>query len=275
MTTLYEGTKRVYAQPMSRGKYNEYRGWKVPADENPADDGYLVEYVDGGRGNDSRHAGYISWSPVDVFERTYKPVLVGGMTFGQALEAIKTGQRIVRSGWNGKGMFVYLVPPASYPVQTGAAKAHFGEGAMVPYNAYMAIKNVDGTVSTWVPSVNDCLATDWGIIGDPVPESSIPPHQQRVVDEHAKLLERLRKLRAFIADSKGPFRTLDDAERHCLAHQEEVMTDLAMVLAERVAAFLPAAPEADFTLGQACDLSGGDSCEASWPTNNQPPTSQE
>ena len=74
MTTLYEGTKRVYAQPMSRGKYNEYRGWEVPADENPADDGYLVEYVDGGRGNDSRHAGYISWSPKDVFERSYKEV---------------------------------------------------------------------------------------------------------------------------------------------------------------------------------------------------------
>lgn len=83
------------------------------------------------------------------------------LNFGQALEAIKAGQRIARTGWNGKGMFVYLVPPASYPVQTGAAKAHFGEGAMVPYNAYTAIKNVDGTVSTWVPSVNDCLADDW------------------------------------------------------------------------------------------------------------------
>jgi hypothetical protein len=122
----------------------------------------------------------------DIFEATYDAAApAAGMNFGQALEAIKAGQRIVRAGWNGKGMFVYLVPPASYPVQTGAAKAHFGEGAMVPYNAYMAIKNVDGTVSTWVPSVNDCLATDWGIVGDPVPESSIPPHQQRVIDEKA------------------------------------------------------------------------------------------
>lgn len=94
----------------------------------------------------------------------------------------------------------------------------------------------------------------------PVP--GLAPHQQRVGDEHTELLERLRKLRAFIADSKGPFRTLDDAERHRLAHQEEVMTDLAMVLAERVAAFLPAAAEADFPLGQACDLSGDTACEA-------------
>lgn len=84
--------------------------------------------------------------------------------FGFALEWLKARQRVRRLGWNGKGTFVYLVPPASYPAQTGAAKEHFGERAMVPYNAYMAIKNADETVSTWVPSVNDCLAEDWEVI---------------------------------------------------------------------------------------------------------------
>ena len=88
---------------------------------------------------------------------------VDGVSFGLAVEAMLKGHKVSRAGWNGKGMFVYLVPPASYPVQTGAAKSHFGEGAMVPYNAYFAIKNVDSTVSTWVPSVNDCLASDWAI----------------------------------------------------------------------------------------------------------------
>ena len=58
---LYEGTKRLHATPMNRGDHNAYRGWQVPADENPADEGYLVEYVDDGKPNDSRHAGYISW----------------------------------------------------------------------------------------------------------------------------------------------------------------------------------------------------------------------
>lgn len=84
--------------------------------------------------------------------------------FGDALLRLKSGMRVARAGWNGKGMFVYLVPPASYPVQTGAAKAHFGEGSLVPYNAYLAIKNVDDTVSTWVPSVNDCLSEDWYVL---------------------------------------------------------------------------------------------------------------
>lgn len=97
-------------------------------------------------------------------DHTENEPLVAGLHFGQALAAIKDGRRIARAGWNGRGMFVYLVPPARYPVQTGAAKAHFGEGAMVPYNAYMAIKNVDETVSTWVPSVNDCLASDWQVL---------------------------------------------------------------------------------------------------------------
>lgn len=68
----YTGTKTVLATPMTRGDYNEYRGWAIPADESPADAGYLIEYTDGGKANDSRHVGYISWSPADVFERAYK-----------------------------------------------------------------------------------------------------------------------------------------------------------------------------------------------------------
>ena len=60
----------------------------------------------------------------------------------------------------------------------------------------------------------------------------------------------------------GLFRSLDTAERHRLMHQEDVMTDLAIVLAERVAAFQPAPVGDDFPLGKACDLSGDTACEA-------------
>lgn len=69
----YIGTKTLTARPMTRGKYNEYRGWPQVQGEDPSDAGYLVEYEDGGKPNDERHAGYISWSPADVFERTYRP----------------------------------------------------------------------------------------------------------------------------------------------------------------------------------------------------------
>ena len=85
------------------------------------------------------------------------------MDFGNALAAVKAGKQIHRQGWNGKGMFVYYVPAAQYLAQTGVAKAYFGESDMVPYAAYLAIKNVNDTVSTWVPSINDVLAEDWQI----------------------------------------------------------------------------------------------------------------
>lgn len=73
MTTMkrYIGTKTLCARPMTRGEYNAYRAWTTPEGEDPTVAGYLVEYVDGGKPNDPRHAGYISWSPADVFERSY------------------------------------------------------------------------------------------------------------------------------------------------------------------------------------------------------------
>jgi hypothetical protein len=86
------------------------------------------------------------------------------LNFGQALDQLKQGQAVARKGWNGKGMFVYLVPKNAYPAQTGIAKAYFGEGNLVPYNAYFALKGVGGAVSTWVPSVTDCLAEDWELV---------------------------------------------------------------------------------------------------------------
>lgn len=87
-----------------------------------------------------------------------------GLNFGQAIEALEAGKKVARSGWNGKGMFVYYVPADNYPARTAIAKAHWGENALVPYNAYLAIKNVDESVSTWVPSINDLFAKDWVIL---------------------------------------------------------------------------------------------------------------
>lgn len=88
------------------------------------------------------------------------------LSFGQALEALEAGRAVAREGWNGKGMFLYLVPAASYPAQTGIAKAFWGQGALVPYRAYFALKTVDGDVATWSPSTSDCLAKDWAITGN-------------------------------------------------------------------------------------------------------------
>lgn len=68
----YIGTKTIKAKPMTRLAYNQLRGWELPADEDGSDEGFLVEYIDGGKSNHPDFAGYISWSPKDVFERAYK-----------------------------------------------------------------------------------------------------------------------------------------------------------------------------------------------------------
>lgn len=67
----YVGTKVVHATPMDRATYNILRGWELPADENGDDEGYLVEYADGGKANFEGFTGYVSWSPRDVFEKAY------------------------------------------------------------------------------------------------------------------------------------------------------------------------------------------------------------
>lgn len=74
MPQQYVGTKIITATPMTRAEYNAYRDWVLPADENGDDTGYLVEYLDGGAANHPQHTGYISWSPSDVFEKSYLPI---------------------------------------------------------------------------------------------------------------------------------------------------------------------------------------------------------
>lgn len=81
------------------------------------------------------------------------------MDFSQALFLLKQGKKLARKGWNATGQFIYLVSANSYPAQTEAAKAHFGD--MVPYEAYIALKTVRNTVATWAPSIGDVLADDW------------------------------------------------------------------------------------------------------------------
>ena len=72
---LYEGTNRVLATPMTRGAYNQYRGWETPADESPKDEGYLVNHEAPTQVIDSAHAFYfITWMPKDLFEQAFKMV---------------------------------------------------------------------------------------------------------------------------------------------------------------------------------------------------------
>ena len=157
------GTKLVQAHPMNRLEYNEYRGWELPSNENGSDPGFLVEYTDGGASNDSRHVGYISWSPAEVFHKAYRQV--DGLTFGLALEALKLGNKVARAGWNGKGMFLFLVPGSTFKVNRPPLLGIYPEGTEINYHAHVDMKTADGKVVPWLCSQTDMLANDWTVVG--------------------------------------------------------------------------------------------------------------
>lgn len=169
----YIGTKIVKLQAMTRGEYNDYRGWAYPAGEDQSAQGYLVEYTDGGKPNDDRHAGYISWTPKEQADAAYRPT--DGMSFGLALEALKKGARVARTGWNGKGMFVVLMPRLQLPpystqgterkVNDRTAK-WIGEDTPLDCSPYLAMWTADRKWQPgWLASQADMLADDWQIVG--------------------------------------------------------------------------------------------------------------
>ena len=137
----YIGTKMIKAEPQVKdGK-----------------EGYKVVYED----------SYVSWSPKDVFEKSYKESC--NLTFGIALELLKKGKKIARKGWNGKDMFVVYQKgyPNGIPCNIQTANAwKLNEGDLFKCEPYLQIKMVNGSHAMWVPSINDVLSEDWEIVND-------------------------------------------------------------------------------------------------------------
>jgi hypothetical protein len=133
----YVGTKVIEARPMNRGTYNLLRGWQIPENENPNDEGYQVKYED----------GYISWSPKETFEAAYRKS--GELDFGAAKLMLKHGWKAGRKGWNGKGMYIQYVNGIDF------------EHAII--EPFLVIKNVKNSFNTWVPSISDLFAEDWEV----------------------------------------------------------------------------------------------------------------
>ena len=92
------------------------------------------------------------------------------MNFGQALEALKAGAKVARQGWNGKGMWLILVP--------GTKPAKLREGT--PYHTHLQLEeceilqhidmwtvNAEGRramLPGWLASQSDMLADDWSVV---------------------------------------------------------------------------------------------------------------
>ena len=128
----------------------------------------------------------------DYFDANYKltenllnsSFLVTGLSFGEALEALKAGLKVSRAGWNGKGMFIFLVEGSSFKVNRPPLLGIFPEGTDMNYRPHIDMKGVDGSISVWNPTNNDCLAEDWEIVDKPQ-ENEQPPAPQPPTQEGA------------------------------------------------------------------------------------------
>lgn len=97
------------------------------------------------------------------------------MNFGEAIAALKSGQRVRRSGWNGKGMWLALTPGSTIPatqarstatIALAAERAPFLEQAGdLTIGAHIDMRAADGTlVIGWLASQTDMLAEDWQVV---------------------------------------------------------------------------------------------------------------
>lgn len=110
-----------------------------------------------------------------------------GLTFGQAIEALKEGKLVGRIGWNGKDMFVckqipakigidivprmQSLPQAAKDIFINRNKTAIDSGASyqrnfstIDYQNQMLLIKGDNTMDSWVASSSDIFAEDWYIL---------------------------------------------------------------------------------------------------------------
>jgi len=84
--------------------------------------------------------------------------------FGTALSHLKAGCKVAREGWNGKGMFLFLVPGSTFRVNRAPLLGIYPEGHEVNYHAHVDMKTANGQIVPWLCSQTDMLAEDWILV---------------------------------------------------------------------------------------------------------------
>ena len=91
------------------------------------------------------------------------------MDFCYALNALREGKKVSRSGWNGKGMWIVYVRGSG---GDDGPMVSFGDWLLnevifprsIERLPFIAMKTADDKVVPWLASQTDILATDWGIV---------------------------------------------------------------------------------------------------------------
>lgn len=83
------------------------------------------------------------------------------LDFADVVRGLKAGKRYARAGWNGKGMFIFLVNGSTFKVNREPLLTILGEGTEVQYHAHVDMKTATGEIVPWLASQSDVLAEDW------------------------------------------------------------------------------------------------------------------
>lgn len=84
------------------------------------------------------------------------------MKFSEALDHAKQGKKICREGWNGKGMYVFLVNGDSIKVAIHEA---YGDPKKEGYDVldFLMMFTAQAELVPWLASQSDILAEDWQV----------------------------------------------------------------------------------------------------------------
>ena len=151
---------QVEAEPMTHGDFMKAMGKtdEAMSEQDAKAEGYLVVFPD----------GYKSWCPKAQFEAAGRPC--DGMTFGMAIEAMKRGKKVARKGWNGKGMYLWLLPSAEVKKdwcrdeRLIEVMANFGENVVQCLGSIRMLTADKKVLTGWLASQTDMLAEDWLVV---------------------------------------------------------------------------------------------------------------
>ncbi len=86
------------------------------------------------------------------------------MDFGSVIKLLNCGHKCARTGWNGKGMFIFLVDGSTFGVSRPPLDKFYKPGTEINYRAHIDMSHANGDIGVWNPTNNDILAEDWFIV---------------------------------------------------------------------------------------------------------------
>lgn len=81
------------------------------------------------------------------------------MKFGQAIDAMATGEKVQREGWNGKGMFLFSIAGGAWGFETDV-----GGVDEIDTLPFICMKTADNKLVPWLANQTDVLADDWQVV---------------------------------------------------------------------------------------------------------------